>query len=189
MEYLEFLPGFHSYQDSPPNSTILRNGYNVSYLGAYLNGRKTYHGTFYDWTCIINIIFQSLDLFDGSGNFECRTIETLNAFFKTYPGWGLVASLLPTNLKEMYMRSLKSIRRMWDPEEEDFTETKCWILVMKKSLDQLVPEVNVTFTDDVTDSSGRKKIVTLMLFNRWGEKTLVVKFAAEKKIGTESTNK
>ena len=185
---VEFLPGFSFLQGTEVGSTFENYSYHLEYTGARYNNRRTLVSrgfeTCYDWTNVANILLRSLEHFEDVKTFETLTQEYLRSWFMTYPGWGLLSSLLPKKLQRRYIKSLRSVKRRWSMNfEEECTDEKCWNLVLQHSFKDILPkcEIKVMGINDLDfdfSMSGRRKWISVIFSNQW---KLEINFAVEKK--------
>ena len=165
---LEFMPGFSCLQGTKVKSTFENSSFNLEYTGARSNERRNHNSrgfeSCYDWTDVAHVLLTSLENFEDVKTFEDLTQQGLLSWFMTYQGWGLLSCLLPDNLRMMYMKSLRLVKRNWSMNfEGECTDEKCCNQVVQSSFKDLFPKIVIKIMDNNDlPSSGRRKLITVV---------------------------
>ena len=185
---LDFLSGFSYSHGTKLGSKFENSAFEFEFKRARYNGRENVTSlgfeTLYDWTNVANILLKKLDNFQEIKTFEAVAQESLHSWFKTYPAWGLLMTLLPKTLQKMYMKTLRMIKETWPlNSEEECTDEKCWNLILQRSLKDLIPDCRVKITEINNWQShfaytGRKKNLSIEFSSKYN---LEINFTIEKK--------
>ena len=121
--------------------------------------------------------------------FENKSEENLQRWLGTFPGWGLLSSMLPSTAQYFFIAQLTKARRNWT-RQELFTHQAAFEEVIAryehggKQLTSLIPDFGISIDELVENNENeRKKLVTLHFDAKW---KLEVKFTIEKKRHLES---
>ena len=109
MAAIEFLPGFSYLGGTRPDTSAENDMFKLTFKEARLNGKRTILSQgfecCYDWSPPMDILLEALENFDTRlDDVEAAARDGLRNWFKTYPGWGLLSSLLPRKQQMKYMR-------------------------------------------------------------------------------------
>ena len=182
---VEFLPGFTNFRGSKPGAVLKNNEYLLTFSGVLLNGKKSaivsqgFEGC-YDWSDVMNILIEALDQFEDIESAEELATEDMTSWLMTYAGWGLLSTLLPRQQHVKFGRMLREIKENWSQYYEgEYFEEGCWaLLFIDNDLEDIIPEFQVTISDDDFGGQvGRKKWFDLRFVSTWN---LTVRFSIEK---------
>eukprot|EP00091_Calanus_sinicus_P012183 TRINITY_DN27668_c0_g1_i1.p1 TRINITY_DN27668_c0_g1~~TRINITY_DN27668_c0_g1_i1.p1 ORF type:complete len:219 (+),score=37.70 TRINITY_DN27668_c0_g1_i1:117-773(+) len=186
---MDFLSGFSLCHGGKPGVFVENEHFKICFQEVFCNGIKNVisHGfeCCYEWQAIMDLMLLATDDFKNIDTFEEKTEDFVQTWLGTFPGWGLLSSMLPSPLQYFFIGQLNSTRRNWN-REEMFTHKAAFEEVMaryelngEKKLDSLIPDFGISI-DELVEYNGneRKKLVTVHFDAKW---KLEVKFTIEKK--------
>ena len=168
MEEQEFLPLFSQENGRRPGFRMEMEYDCITFKSAKINGRscnlsRRFESS-YDWSKVMKMFLESVQTFTDVHSAEDKAREKLGEWFNTYAGWGLVTSMLPTPLHNLYTQKLRLIKRDWSQHEES-TDEACWRVFRANcsDFDHVISEYEIFINNNAADNTGRSKILTLRL--------------------------
>jgi len=186
---MDFLSGFSLCHGAKSGVFVENEQFKISSNEVFCNGIKNVisHGfeCCYEWQGIMDLMLLASEDFQNTEDFEDKSEDLVETWLGSFAGWGLLSSMLPSNLQYFFIGQLTTTRANWDREEQ-FSHQAAFEEVIgryeldrEKKLDDLIPNFGVS-TDEVIEGNEdeRKKIVTVNFDAKW---KLEVKFTIEKK--------
>jgi len=188
-----FATGFSVVGATSPGFSLENEHFKITFRGVICDESKNIISegfeTCYDWGPVMNLILEStLEDWEVPVNIEETAENKLKDWLTTFRGWGLLSSLLPTNIHRYFILSLAFTSANWDETSGGpFTEEKAFEAVKTvyntvpgKELASILPTFGVWFEENVAKDEGaeRRKHLSLFFRAKW---VLEVKFILEKK--------
>ena len=186
---MDFLSGFSLCRAGKPGGYVEDENFKISFIEVFCNSMKNVisHGfeCCYEWEPIMQIMLKATDEFTTVDAFEDKSEGLVESWLSTYEGWGLLSSMLPSNLQSLFISRLHQTKINWRGRNEFNHKSAFEEVVRRYELDggarlcSLVPQFGVSIDELVEDDSDeRSKLVTLHFDAKW---KLEVKFKIEKK--------
>jgi len=189
-----FATGFSMASTSKPGFLMENENYTLKFDGVLCDQSKNIvsHGfeNCYSWKEVMELILDATEEMDTYNlvDVEEAAEDALREWLVTFPGWGLLSSVLDSKVHRHVVLSFAYTSANWDQETGgQFSERKVFDTVKYvydnmpgKEFHTLVPNFGVYFEEILEGSKNfeRKKKITLYFNAKW---SLEVKFTIEKK--------